>query len=444
MPPCSAPDDRNVAEGPGARHASRVALALALAIIASPAAAQSVTDAPSYLEPKPLRSDNPLLRPGRDYIGMSIGDWMFYPQFLSGAVYDDNVLLTQTNRVAAAGARLQPQVQAVRDAGVSTTSVEASLDARLYPGLPRGDAYDGRVVLDQAFEPQPDFSVKGHVEYGRLEYPTDGGQVATPSGGVATLVSPQQGQQAEGAIAIQKAFGRLFLGASLAEVQTTYDPLASTAGALSQSYRNSLVTTATERGGYWLTPMLYGYTETAENWREYADQPLGSHGYRGVVGLGSDRISLFRGEIYGGWQKQIYGPPLAGVAGSPVFGGKVWWYPTRAWTASISLDETFSDSSNPTPSNPRGDPARGTTARATLDYRLSKLWSAQASERYDHSVYLGASRIDDDWTSRISLKYEIARNVELSLDYAYMRVDSNAAGASYYDDIVGLGGVYKF
>ncbi len=420
------------------------ALAFALAGIAGPAAAQTVTDAPSYLQPKPLRADNPLLRPGRDYIGMSIGDWMYYPRFLSGAVYDDNVLLTETHRVAAAGARLRPELQAVRDTGISRTSVDASLDARLYPGLPRGGAYEGHVALDQAFELQPDFTLKGHFEYGRLEYPASGGEVATPSGGVATLVSPQQGQQAQGSVAAQKAFGRVFLGASLAEVQTAYDPLATTAGTLSQSYRNSLVTTATERGGYWLTPMLYGYAEAAENWREYSGDPLGSHGYRGVAGLGSDRISLFRGEVYAGWQKQFYGAPLAGVAGSPVFGGKVWWYPTRAWTASVSLDETFSDSSNPTPSNPRGYPARVTTARATLDYQLSKLWSAQASERYDHSVYLGVSRIDDAWTAGVRLKYEVARNVQISLDYCYTRVNSDAAGSSYGDDILSLGGVYKF
>jgi hypothetical protein len=375
---------------------------------------------------------------------MALGDWMFYPQFMAGAIYNDNLSLSQDGRTGAMGARLQPSFYLVRDVGVSKTSLFANADARLYPSESRGDTVAGQVGLGEAWELQPDFTLKARAEYVRLNYLTDGGQFSTPGGGTASLVSPQQAQQLQASAALQKGFGRFFVGVSLGEVQTIYDPLATTGGTFSQSYRNSLISTLTERGGYWVSPILYGYAETAENWRDYADDPFTSHGYRAVVGFGSDRLSLFRGEIYGGYQHQIYDAPLSGAAGSPVFGGKVYWYPTRAWTVTTSLDETFSDSSNPTPSNPRGDPARVTTPQLNVAYQLSQLWSAQWNGRFDHSVYLGSSRLDNAWTTGAMVKYEIARNFQLSLDYSYVQVDSNAADSSYVNNIVSLGGVYKF
>ena len=429
------------------RDGGAALLALALACLAAPAAAQTAPaafDPPSYLTPAPLRADNPLLSPSRDYTGIPASDWMLYPDFLAGGIYNDNLNQTQTGRVGAFGARLQPDFTGVRDVGASKTSVFANLDAMLYPGQPRDDSLDGRIGFAQSYEVRPDLVVKAQAEYDRLSTLIVGGQLETPAGIPTTLVSPQQYQQWRASAALQKTFGRYFVGLSLGAVQTNYDSLATTAGSLSQSYRDNVVTTLTGRAGYWLMPMLYGYAEAAGNLREYADDPLNSRGYRAVAGLGSDRISLFRGELYAGYQRQDYGAPLAGAASTPVFGGKVFWYPTRAWTVSTSLDEAFSDSSNPTPSNPRGDPARVTTAQGNAAYQLAREWSATAFVRFDHSEYLGVDRTDNAWTLGARVNYEIARDFHVSLDYSYIQMNSNAAGASFFNNVVGLGGVYKF
>ncbi len=432
-----------------ARGAGAILAALGLCV--GPALAQEVPfatsivdDAPSFLAPKGPSADNPLTRPSRDYQGMALGSWMFYPDFIASAVYNDNLLHLQNPRIGATGVRLQPQGFAVRDAGALKTTVYGDLDAIIYPMQPGGDTYNGRLGVHQNWRLGPDLTIKDKLEFDRFGFPTDGGQFATPSGAMAHLISPGQAQFLQAALGFDKSFGRFFVGASIYEVQTIFDPLRTTAGVYSQSYRNSLVSTATERAGYWLTPMLYGFGEVAENWRQYSNDPYTSHGYRSIVGLGSDRISLFRGEVYAGYQTQIYQAPLSGSAASPVFGGKLWWYPTRAWTLNVALDESFSDSANPTPANPRGAPARVTDATETLSYQLSRSWSAHWTNGYQRLQYLGVSEIDNAWSSGLNVKYEISRNIDLTADYAFVRVVSNAAEMSFVNNVVSLGGRYRF
>ena len=417
---------------------------LARAQTAPPAPAAAGPDQPSYLTPAPLRTSNPLLTRSRDYTGVSVSDWIIYPEFEAAGVYNDNLTQAQSGRIGASGARLQPDVYGVRDSGISKTIIYGSADAHLYPSQPRDDTYDGRMAISQAWELQPDLTVKGGVEYDRLSYLTEGGLIETPDGTAATLAAPQEYQQLLSSAAVQKALGRYFLGVSINEAQTTYDSLSTSQGSFSQGYRDSSVTTLTERGGYWISPMLYGYAETAENWRQYVNDPFTSHGYRALAGLGSDRIGLFRGEVYGGYQAQYYDASPIGTAVSPVLGGKLFWYPTRALTLSSSIGEAFSDSSTPTPTNPRGDPAHVTSAQLNANYQLDRRWSAQGFARFDVSQYLGVDRIDETWTAELGAKREIARNFNIILDYTYIRVHSNALGASYSNNIVSLGGLYKF
>ena len=442
----------NLAETAAKGIGSVGALALLAVLVATPAGAQTApptpasasVDQPSYLTPIPIRDVNPLLTPSREYMGIPAAGWMFYPEALIGTFYNDNLMQTQTGRIGAAGVRLQGDIDARRVSGKSTTEAYGSLEGFLYPSKSSYDTFNGKVGLSQTWEVQPDLIIKGQAEFDRLSYLTVGGQLVTPGGGTAWLTAPQQSQQAQASLAVQKSFGRFFAGASLNETRTIYDSLSTSAGKLSQSYRDSLTSTITARGGYWFSPMLYGYAEAAENWRQYSNDPFNSNGYRAVAGLGSDRIGLLRGEIYAGYQRQYYQAPLSGMSGSPVYGGKIYYYPTRAWTLTASLDESFSDSSNPTPSNPRGDPARVTSAQLKSAYQLSANWSLNWVLRYDHSNYLGVSRVDDTLTSDLTLNVLVARNINVALDYTRIELTSNAPGASYFNNVVSLSGVYKF
>ena len=428
------------------RRARGLVVALAWLAGAGAAGAQSAPpglDQPSYLTPAPLSADNPLTRRTREYSRLAIGDWLFNPDLTIGAVYNDNLVQAQSGRIGAAGLRARGEVTGVRDSGVARTSVYGDLDVSLYPGRLADSTYDGRVGVAQIWALQPSLSVKAGLEFDQLTYPTYGGQVVAPGGAVASLVAPQRYRQAQASTAVQKAFGRFFIGLSLNETATLYDALSTSAGSIAQDYRNSAVTTLTQRAGYWVSPLLYAYGETAENAREYVRNSLASHGYRAVAGLGSDRIGLFRGEVYGGYQQQVYSALLA-PAKSPVFGGKLYWYPTRALTLTGALDESFSDSNNPTPSNPLGNPARVTATQIKAEYQLARTWSAQGWAEYDSSRFLGISRLDDTWMAGLGVDRALTRNLDVKVDYKYVRNVSDAQGASFVNNILGAGAIYKF
>ena len=410
----------------------------------APTSSSASDDTFSLLSPKPLASVNPLLQPSRDYRGLDFADWLFYPTFSAGAIYNDNLFLTARNHVSAIGTRLHPALIAERDAGIHKTTIYGDADARLYPDLAAANAVDARAGFSHIWEAQRDLVIKLQGQYDHKTLLTNGGLVLTPTGASGTLVGLQSYNQYQTAASVQKSFDWLFVGLAGGVVKTTYDQLDTTGGKLSQNYRDSLVTTVSARGGYWISPAFYAYTEAVGNFRDYADASYNSQGYRVVGGLGSDRISLFRGEIYGGYQQQIYDKALKGSLASPVFGGKIYWYPTRDWTVRASLDETFTDSSTPTPTNPLGNPARRTSARLSLSYQLARDWSASWFGGFDHSVYLGSPRLDDSYMTGANLTYGIYRNLGVTLNYTFIRVNSNAALSSYSCNVISMGATYKY
>lgn len=416
----------------------------AVAQIAPPLAAAAANPGLSYLTPAPLRANNPLLQKSRDYTGIPLAGWMLYPEFLGEAIYNDNLALTSTQPRAAAGVHLHPDLYALHDNGLTKTELFASVDAYVYPGAPRDTQIGATVGAAETYAPTPDLTIKGQMQFDRLGGFASGGDVIGPNGVATPLIAPTQANRAQASAAVQKSFGRLFLGASVNVAGTRYDALETAVGSLSQSYRNSLVTTLTQRGGYWITPLLYGYAETSENWRQYAGAALQSHGYRAVVGAGSDRLGLFRGEAFAGYQTQFYQAPLPSAVASPVLGAKLYWYPTRALTVSASADATFTDSSNPTPLNPRGDPARDLSASLSASYQLHKRWSATAFASIDRAYYLGTSRIDTTYFGSTRLQYSISRSADATLSYTIVKANSNAAGGGYVDDIASLGALYHF
>ena len=117
-------------------------LAVSVTAACGAAFAQSASDdALSLLSPKPIALVNPLLKPSRDYRGLDVADWMLYPTFSAGAIYNDNLFLTSFNRVSAIGTRLRPSLVAVRDAGIHKTTIYGNGDSQLYPDQPRANVF---------------------------------------------------------------------------------------------------------------------------------------------------------------------------------------------------------------------------------------------------------------------------------------------------------------
>lgn len=395
------------------------------------------------LAPKPLNFKNTANGPGREYRGIVLGDFIYYPSLYAGATFDNNLTWASANEISTFGTRFAPRLVAERDTGMHKTKIYGELDARLYPELTHGRTIGGKFGVTHIWEIERDFLFKANVEFSRRGSYADGGVVA-PGLPFPVLASPLHANRLEASLALQKGFGRAFVGVTGSIAHTEYDALQTSVGRVSQSYRDSLVSTVTGRAGLWFAPTLYAYAEVSANRRDYEHAGLTSNGYRVVGGIGSDRIGLFRGEVYAGVQRQFYSSPLVADATSPVFGGRVFWYPTRALTVRMSLDQTFSDSSLPTLGNPAGLPARITTADLSLKYQMSRDWSATLRGGYNTASYLSSVRKDEGWRAGATLSYEFTRNLSLSFDYDYTRLISNVPTASHSRSVFMIGMTYRY
>ena len=428
----------------------RLALMASALCAAASATAQDITPATTIsddmlglLSPKPHSTQNPLVRPSREYRGIPMGDWMFYPTLLVGATYDDNLIWLTSNKVSAVGTRLSPRFVAVRNTGVHKTSIYGNVDAKIYPSLARGNAINAQAGIEHVWEVGRDFSITFKAEYVRKALHVAGGMVSTSSGSYM-LATPLQADQLVGSVRVQKAFGKAFVGATAETMKTNYDDLHTSAGKFPQHYRDSWVNTFTLRAGYWVAPSIYAFAEASGNVRQYPSSSFTSKGYRLLAGVGSDRISLFRGEVYAGVQHQVYDNHLIRTAASPVLGGKLFWYPTRDLTIRAMVDQSFSDSSIPTPSNPGGYPQRLQIAQLSINYQFARDLMASGRVSYEHATYLGLSRKDNAVRAGLALSYEMHRNVNIVVDYDYTDLKSSAPGASYTRNAITVSAKFKY
>jgi hypothetical protein len=154
----------------------------------------------------------------------------------------------------------------------------------------------------------------------------------------------------------------------------------------------------------YISPIIYTYVEPSINSQQYVDAALNSHGYRIVGGIGSDRISLFNGEVHGGFASQQFANPAIGTVSVPVFGGSLSWYPTRFITVTYNADRTFGTSDfsqnlltpapiiNPTTGLIPGSPTDNFTQTLKANWDFSRHFAFTAGVQSQQQAYLDSFR----------------------------------------------------
>lgn len=432
-------------------HAIVAGLALSFGV--TNAFAQQIVGAPnrgpaedtlSILSPKPMALRTLRDKPVRDYQGLPIAGWMLYPTFLIGGTFDDNVFQSSFQRVSAGGLHLRPGLVAERDTGIHKTQLYTVGDFRIYPDRPEGNIVNLQVGGRHIWEVRRDLTLTAEGQYRRQTDMYNTGLVVGPFGGAGFIASPQRYNQFIGSVSGVKSFNRFFVALRSTAVGTTFDTLYTTNAQISQSYRDNIYTGVTGRFGYMITPLMYGFVESTGNFRDFSDTIYNSQGYRIVGGLGTDRISLFRGEVYAGYQRQIYSSLIFGAPSSPVIGGKLFWYPTRAITVTAGVDQTFADSALATIGNLTGSAARMISAWTRINYAMSRSWSASLRGEYDDLRYITGGRHDARWLAGAQIRYEIFRNLAATFEYSFATVSSSVPSASFTRNTFTLGATYKY
>jgi Putative beta-barrel porin 2 len=412
--------------------------ALLYAGIVMTAVAQSITPPPVVTG----RVDV-FARPGRASQALIIGDWLIYPSTFGGVVYDSNVTQSATGARCSIGTRSVPSLLAETNNDLSKTTLYGTADGRmdLNQRLGSADAMSVRSLsggVTEIYAPLPDLLFTGQGNYtrqtdlfstlgvtDRVFEVTDSVSTLNPTGvGLSPTTNPRSYDQFSGALSVQKNFARSFAIAGGSIVYQLSDPNTGTAA----SSPDGVTYTGTARGGFWITPALYGYVEGSLDSRDYATSSLSSSGYRTTVGLGIDGIGLLKEEIYTGYQSQKYQSAAIGTASGPVFGARVSYYPLPELTISLAIDQLLGASLlAATTASPAGTSTTVTSGLAKASYSIAPEWSASGRAGYIQTDYGGSLRRDQGLAIGATLTYSIWQSASLTLDCQHVALSSNVA-----------------
>ncbi len=371
---------------------------------------------------------------------LQVLDWLLYGGLGWGAACDFNVALSPTNQIKACGPRILYGVG----------------DIRWYPSVNQVQVADTTAGIVHVWEIQRDliFRIQAQGKEDQ-QYSGFAGNLLPTN---VFLTTPLKYTQGYASTSIQKNFGSFFTAIGGSFTGTEYQDIRDNFGnTIDEHFQNGIVGTINGRFGYHISPIIYTFIEPSVNEQRYNASRLNSEGYRVVAGIGSGRISLFNGEIYGGFAHQRFEDPTVSAVSVPVFGGKLSWYPTRFVTFTFTADRAFGTSdfsaqsllttgpiANPTTGLLPGSPTQTTTETFKANWDFSQHFAFSGGIQNQQQDYLNSSRKDDLLTLTGGVTYKIWRNFGITVTYNHQHLFTNLAGASFSADFIGLGGNSSF
>jgi hypothetical protein len=422
--------------------------------------------------------------------GLTLGGWRLFPKIFVGAVRDTNIdqqpsgtpVPTPTARTSA---RAVPYLDGFYDGGIYQTSVYSVVDARFFDD----SNLSATAGLTQNYAPMQDLKFGFSFNYTRqtdlftnaLNFnngaigPNISGSPETNIPiilnpfGTTPSVNPSAYNQYTGGASVLKNFE-----------QGAFASLAGTVFHIQYDHTGNLpignpFSTSLDGTNYWVTgrlgknftPQIYAFAEASGVFQRFNNSTFDTNGYRVTGGIGSaDPESLFRGEVFGGYQAQhqldglgilvdANGVPivvnglnaLSGIPSdthSAIYGGRLSYYPTRYWTLVAELNQTLGVSTTLSPTLPAGVPLLATSAILQTNYNIAQWWWIGARVGYSRAQFYGLDRRDNGWMAGGSFNYEVWRNLLLTLDYQYQTLHSDAVLSDFARSMYTAGLTYRY
>lgn len=387
---------------------------------------------------------------GRGENALVAGDWLLYPTAFAGGIFDTNPAQSVQNPQASGGIRLVPAILAERTADLSKTSLYAMTDARVYAiGETEGvDAVAARLGAIQDYEPATSWVLHGQADYTRQRdvFSTLGVtrnlSSLNPTGvGIVPTQQPTTYNQFTGTGSVLKRFSNAFVSLGGSTVGILYNQPSNPV----PPPPSGVIFTAVTRGGVWVSPDIYTYVSGAVDKRNWDTSSLNSSGFRTLVGLGSDQIGLFRGEIYGGYQQESFDSGIIGTVGGSAYGGHLEYFPIPKLTLRAAADRTIGATLlGVAPAAALGTASLVTSVLGQVVYAPFPEWEWSGRGGYVRAAYTDSPRRDNGWTAGVTLTYSVWQSFGLTLDYQHLALNSNVPDQGFTRDIVTFGVSYKY
>ncbi len=372
--------------------------------------------------------------------GVVAGEWVILPELTVGTLYNDNVYASRTNTKGSWGGVIRPGVNLKRTTGIHNTTISLVGEANALPNVKGADTFSGAANLTHAYEIDRGLNI---IYQGGVSRSQD--QVsavsATGAGGGANsvFVEPVSYVTYSSSLAVNKNFSQAFVSAGADVSDALYDNARTTSGAtLSQSSRDLLQYSTHARAGFRFLSDGYAFVEPKVTQYDFGTG-VPATGYTVIGGVGTDRLSLFRGEVFGGYQVVNRGSgaignrDLSGVT----FGGRVSWTPTRDLIASVTADQSITPST--VLSGSVGTLTKSDTVTAVATYNYSTKIDLSTNAAYSAVKYSGSARNDKISRFGFNSTYYLTDSVGVRFEYNFSKINSNQPVFDYNKNVAILG-----
>jgi hypothetical protein len=402
--------------------------------------APSVDEIKSEVDRSKARNTDPFAIGEQKKLGITVGEWIILPEITIGTSYDDNLFNSKTNPKASWGFDVQPTVTLKRNTGIQNTTVTLTGDISVPLEVSGADTFTGAADLRHVYEIERGFTLtyQGEVAH---RYDQGSAVSATGTGGGTTgvYVEPISYMSYSSSLLLDKSFNNAFVSAGAGIQAFEYNNAQTTNGeTLSQSGRNLIEYTAHARAGLRFLSDDYAFIEPTVTQYDY-QQGVPATGYTITGGVGSDRLGLFRGEIFGGYQIVEFGSGASGssqLSGS-TFGARVGWTPTRDLVITLQAAQAFTP--NTILSGSSGSINKSDTISAAVTYDYSRRLNFNATAALSNVNYTIGSRDDKISSVAMSATYYLNDRVGIRLEYDFANDNSNQSIYSYVRNRVILG-----
>jgi len=424
--------------------------------------------------------------------GISVDDWVLYPEIRGYATGSNNLYESPFAPVSAVGLGLSPKLVAEWSNGIHATTFYGNTDNTFY-NQSQNNVSNANAGFRQSYSPLPDlkFSVQGDYTHltvsgvvnsipGLLASPgaitlangntaLPNGTVVSPSGQVVGQINPALLVQARGTAinptdtftglaSVEKIFNHGIVNLTGVIAQTDY-----TQPSLIVPTQNYTTETFTGNAAFWLGPALYAFgngTVVSEVFAQPnafsiagANQDTTSYTVRG--GIGTRQIDLFRAAAYFGYQGS--NEEMSGAAGGAIYGASLSYYPTGALTLTAAIDETINIASPGAASNlalslptqsalivPLSSSTRITAPTLTAAYKITEQWGAFGTFGLVHVDFLNSPEIENAWLVDLVLRYQMSLHWSFNWEYQFTPIVANVPQTSSNRSYFYAGATYKF
>jgi hypothetical protein len=419
--------------------AGTTALAAMLVLSAgAPASAQSVfVSNTAPIDAKPADGRRPASGKANSETGvMTFGDFLVSGQVIAGGVYNDNLYQSRYNKVSDWGINFQPSFKVDRSEGLHTTSLTGVLSSQFYLNNSSANTTTGALALSHVYEVQRDLVayVQGHVSRNLNTNPA----IYT---GLDVRLDPSYFNEEYLSGSLEKSFDRFSVGLGAQILGQQYANVSDSAGRRYQiNGRDGTSTMVVARFGYAVTPTIKAFIQPTYNWQNFNANFNNSQGYAVVAGLQTDRIGLFRGEIYAGYASQDY-TNLNQTRSAPTYGGSISYFPTRDLTFTASLSQNY----GLTPGVAfQGGTGQTTTASLSAQYAFSQTLSLGANVGYSQISYDRSAQKQEQWGAGVTANYMFTAHLGVNAGYSFSRVEYSIGPGGYDRNLLTLGATGRF